>query len=149
MSEVGKFKDNLLYEVEKAFYDERGKGARYRLTLVGVPYLKDKLRDKAENKDEIKKWLIENKFVEDIEVKEDEFSFNAKVVGCCLKNIRDYFDNESMEPLGCPIANMFMYAIQEENGLSPELLPIKPEGDYCDLTMAKIATDEVVEASQI
>ena len=146
MSLITAFKDNLLYEVEKAFYDERGKGARYRLTLAGVSYLKNNLKDKAGNKEEIKRWLIENQFAKDIEIEEDEFLFDAKIIDCCLKNVRDYFDNEGMEPLGCPIANMFMYAIQQENGLSPELLPIKLENNCCSLSMAKIATDDVVEA---
>jgi len=145
MNEINEFKDFLLFEVQKAFYDERGKGARYRLTLAGVSFLKDKLKDKADNPDEIKKWLVDNGYAKNIEISEDQISFNIQVTDCCLKNIRQYFVNEEMQPLGCPIANMFMYALEKRNGLSPELLPIKLEDKYCGLTLAKMATSDVVE----
>lgn len=144
MSEVNKFKDLLIYEVQKAFYDERGKGAKYRLTLTGVPYLEEQLKDKSADKEVVRDWLIENQFAKDIEIEEDTFSFSANISNCCLSNIKDYFENKGMQPLSCPIANMFMYAIEKENGLSPELLPIKFDNDCCNLTMAKIATSDVV-----
>jgi len=145
MSDINNFKDQLLFEVQKAFYDERGKGARYRLTLTGVPYIKSQLGDKATDKKSLKNWLIDNKFCEEIEIEEDELQFNAKVKNCCLQNIRDAFDSKGTQPLSCPIANMFMYAIEQENGLSPELLPIDIDKEYCGIGCAKMADAAVVE----
>jgi hypothetical protein len=145
MSQINNFKDLLLFEVQKAFYDERGRGARYRLTTAGVSYLKEHLKEKSGDIDEIKAWLIKNGFVENIEFEEEMVSLKIKVSNCCLMSIRDYFGSEGMEPLGCPIANMLMYALELKNGLSPELLPIKFEGGICELTLAKMATSDVVE----
>lgn len=145
MSQVNNFKDLLLFEVQKAFYDERGKGARYRLTLAGVSYLQEQLKEKAADLNEIKKWLTDNDFVKDVQIVDNEISFSARVSNCCLGNICAYFKKEGMQPLGCPIANMFMHAIDEKTGLSPELLPIKLESECCGLTLAKIATSDVVE----
>ena len=145
MSEINNFKDQILFEVQKAFYDERGKGARYRLTLAGVPYIKSQLGDKATDKVALKNWLKENNFCEEIETEEDELQFKVIVKNCCLQNIRDGFHEKGMQPLSCPIANMFMYAIEQENGLSPELLPIGIDNEYCGIGCAKIANSEVVE----
>ena len=52
-----------------------------------------------------------------------------------------------MQPLSCPIANMFMSAIESELGLSPELLPIDINGEYCGIRCAKIADSAVVEGN--
>jgi hypothetical protein len=145
MSDINNFKDQMLFEVQKAFYDERGKGARYRLTLTGVPYVKSQLGDKASDKEALMIWLKENHFCEDIESQEDELQLKLKVKNCCLHNIRDSFHENGMQPLSCPIANMFMYAVEQENGLSPEILPIDINGEFCGVGCAKIANSEIVE----
>lgn len=145
MKEIEKFKDALLFEIQKAFYDERGKGARYRLTTVGVSFIEDKIPKVLDDVEEIKKYLIENNLVDDIEYFEDEITFKIKVKDCCLKNTRDYFTSINMQPLGCPIANIIMNALELKSGLSPELLPIKCEENYCECVLAKMATSDVVE----
>jgi hypothetical protein len=145
MSELAKYKDLLLFEYQKEFWNERGKGARYRLTRAGVKYFEDQMGEDIKDVEKIKDWLIKNKFAEDIETQEDQLSFSIKVKGCCMKNIKEKFDKDNLQPLSCPIANVFMYAFELNSGLAPELLPIENEGDACKTTMAKMATSEVVE----
>ncbi|WP_422445109.1 hypothetical protein [Thermoanaerobacterium sp. DL9XJH110] len=145
MEEISKFKDELIFEVQKEFWNERGKGARYRLTRIGVPFFEEKLgKDQLKDKESIKKWLVENGFCEEIDFKEEDVSLNISVKNCCLKNIRDYFAGANMKPLGCPVANIFMYCLELNSGLAPELLPIESEGDSCKLSLAKMATSDVV-----
>ena len=36
------YANDLIFELEKAFYDERGKGARFRTTNVGQRYFRDR-----------------------------------------------------------------------------------------------------------
>src|SRR4030043_2303577 len=36
--------NGLMYELEKAFWDERGRGARFRMTTVGQAYYQDRVR---------------------------------------------------------------------------------------------------------
>jgi len=144
VSDIGRLKDQLLYEVQKAFYDERGKGARYRLTLVGVEYIMAELGDKAYDKDELLTWMKEKGFFEDVEYTEDEFVFKAKVKNCCLMGIREGFHSKGMQPLSCPIGNMIMNALEHENGFAPELMPIDMEVGYCGLSCAKAGTSDVV-----
>lgn len=145
MSDINKLKDLLLFEIQKAFYDERGKGARYRLTTAGVSFFENRIKEGMADTEVIKEYLIKNALVDNIECTEDAVSFNAKVKNCCLKELRNYFIAANMQPLGCPIANVMMHALELESGLSPELLPIKLEEDLCDVTLAKIATSDVVE----
>lgn len=145
MSHINNFKDLLLFEIQKAFYDERGRGARYRLTTAGVSYLAEHLKEKAGDINEVKAWLKENGFVKNIEFEEEMVSLKIIVDSCCLISIRDYFDSAGMQPLGCPIANVFMNVLELKSGLSPELLPIKFNGGVCELTLAKMATSDVVE----
>lgn len=145
MSQIENFKDLLLFEIQKVFYDERGRGARYRLTTAGVAYLQEQLKDKAGDIGAVKSWLTGNGFAEAVRLDEDAISLKITVADCCLKNIRDHFTSAGMQPLGCPIANVFMNALELDSGLSPELLPIKFEGGACELTMAKMATSDVVE----
>ena len=38
------YANNLMYELEKAFWDERGKGARFRVTKVGNQYFEEKIK---------------------------------------------------------------------------------------------------------
>ena len=38
------YANSLMYELEKAFWDERGKGARFRMTKVGYQYFDEKVR---------------------------------------------------------------------------------------------------------
>lgn len=147
MSDIINFKDQLLFEVQKAFYDERGKGARYRLTLTGVPYIQSKLGEKANDIDEITNWLLEQSFFDKIEIEEDELQFKATLRNCCLHNITNSFYEKGMQPLSCPIANMYMSAIEYNNGLSPELLPIDINNEYCTFSCAKMADSAVVEGN--
>jgi hypothetical protein len=147
MSDINNFKDQMLYEVQKAFYDERGKGARYRLTLAGVPYIQSQLGEMANDIDKLRNWLLDNKFCEEIYIDEDELQFKANIKNCCLQSITHSFYDKGMQPLSCPIANMFMSAIESQNGLSPELLPIDINEEYCTFSCAKMADSTVVEGN--
>jgi hypothetical protein len=145
MNENLSFRDRLLYEVQKAFYDERGKGARYRLTTTAVSFVKERLGEKVSDIGEIKKYLEASGLVEGMNWSEDEISFKVQIDGCCLKQVRDAFTDAGLQPLSCPMANIIMNALEMKSSLSPELLPIEFEENTCNLTMAKIATSDVVE----
>lgn len=145
MSLLEKFMENLVFEVQKEFWNERGKGARYRLTRVGVSFAKDRLGDGIKDREEIKSWLKESGFCSEIDFEEDNYTLKMKIRGCCLKSIRDAFFNSKINPLSCPIANMFMYSMELNTGLAPELLPIEVENGDCKITLAKMSTSEVVK----
>ena len=145
MNENLLFKNRLLYEIQKAFYDERGKGARYRLTTTAVSFVKERLGGKAGDIGEIKRYLEGSELVQGMNWSEDAISLKVQIDGCCLKQVRDAFTDAGLQPLSCPMANIIMNALEIKSSLSPELLPIDIEENSCKLTMAKIATSDVVE----
>jgi len=145
MGLLEKFMENLIFEVQKEFWNERGRGARYRLTRVGVAFVRDKLGEDLGDIEKVKSWLKDNGFCDEIEFEEDNFTLKMKVRGCCMKSIRDDFFRSKINPLSCPIANIFMYSLELNTGLAPELLPIELESDDCKITLAKMATSEVVK----
>lgn len=146
MSLFEKFMENLVFEVQKEFWNERGKGARYRLTRVGVAFAKDRLGEGIKDRETIKKWLKESGFCGEVEFEEDNYTLKMKIKGCCLKNVRDAFLSSKINPLSCPIANIFMYSMELNSGLAPELLPVEVEDGDCKITLAKMGTSEVVKS---
>ncbi len=142
------FKDTLFFESVKEFWNERGRGARYRLTTVGTSFFKERVnlnKSPMENIDEFKRYLIENHYCKSINYSEDDFSVTVEVQDCCLQNIRKEYENNGIEILCCPIANMFMYLMELETNMSPELIPINVKNNICELTMAKMGTEGVTE----
>jgi uncharacterized Zn ribbon protein len=149
MSVLSEYKDNLIYEIQREFWNERGKGARYRLTLIGTDFIGKQLKDPT-NFNEIKDLLVKEGFCKSLEFSEDEFKVNLKIKGCEFLKVRDTFMNKTdvngdpQQPLSCPLANVLMRAVEITTGLGPELLPIERNGDECIVGLGKMGTSEVV-----
>jgi hypothetical protein len=153
MSALSDFKDSLIFEIQKEFWNERGKGARYRLTLIGTEFLAKRLKDPADM-NEITAFFKKEGFCSDVEVSEDEFQVNLKVKDCEFIQVRDAFMDKQatfvnvmidQQPLSCPIANAYMRAIEIKTGLGPELLPIERNGKECIIGMGKMGTADVLD----
>ena len=145
MSLLNELKDSLIFELQKEFWNERGKGARYRLTMIGVDLLGKSLKDPA-NIDEILALYKKEGFCDDVTFIDNEFSVVMNVKNCVFATVRDGFMDKGQQPLSCPLANTVMNALELKNGMSPELLPIvKEAGGVCKVEMAKIPTSDVVD----
>lgn len=145
MNKIDEFKDNLIYESQKAFYDERGRGARYRMTTAGVSFFKKEIGD-CKDLSGVVKWLEKNGYVGSIEMSEDSLSVTLMVKGCCLKNVTDGFRSRGKEPLSCPIANIIMHSMELNGSMPPEITPIEFVDGACKIKMAKIYTSDIVES---
>jgi hypothetical protein len=144
MSVLSEYKDSLIFEIQKEFWNERGKGARYRLTMIGADFIGNHLKD-ATDLNEIKNFLIKEGFCKSIDMTEDEFTVTLKVQGCEFLKVRNGFMDKGQQPLCCPITNVFMRAIEKTSGLGPELLPIEGDGDKCVVGLGKIGSSDVVK----
>ena len=144
MSFLNDYKDSLIFEIQKEFWNERGKGARYRLTMIGADKVGAQLKDPTDL-NEIKDFLVKEGFCKGIEMVEDEFKITLKVNECAFLQVRDGFMDKNQQPLSCPITNVFMRAIERVTGLGPELLPIEKNGKECIVGLGKIGSSEVVE----
>jgi len=147
MSKMIDFKDTLIFESQKEFYDERGRGARYRLTTIGVSFFKREIKD-LKDLPGVVQWLTAHGFCGDIQLEEDDISLAMRVKGCCLKKITEQFVKKNGQPLSCPIANVIMYSLELNGSRPPELIPVEFEGETCLVKMAKIFTSDIVQGKE-
>src|SRR5690554_4923002 len=112
MTEHNKYLGTIMKDLVKAFWDERGNGARYRVPLVGVDYFKKKYGKRLEKDD----WRSAVEAVLEV-LKEEEIiadgSFNGKdkVVEVTFKScIHRETDRElygdDISVICCPCANV-------------------------------------------
>jgi hypothetical protein len=144
MSVLSGFKDSLIFEIQKEFWNERGKGARYRLTMIGADFLGKLLTDPSDINEIVALYKKEG-FCSAVEIAEDEFAVTMKVKDCAFADVSNGFMNKGQQPLSCPLANTIMRAIEIKSGLGPELLPIEASGGECVVGMGKVGTSEVLK----
>jgi hypothetical protein len=144
MSFLTELKDDLIYEYQDEFYNERGMGAKYRLVLAGVNQIGKSLEDPS-NIQEIIALFKKEGICEEIEMVEDEFSIHLVVHNCAFCNIRDKFMDTGRQPLCCPLTNALMKAIELKTDLSPEMLPVERDGNICKVGLAKMGSADVVD----
>ena len=133
--------NSLMYELEKAFWDERGKGARFRMTKVGDQYFKDKIKpllDTAEV-DEILKQiqgvLQSEGIVTDVSYNREERLLKVSVKGCIHRPVEERMLAKGIEPFTCIPANLIVLAIEEKLDIPVELAEIKMEEGVCKLLL--------------
>jgi hypothetical protein len=133
--------NNLVYELEKAFWDERGKGARFRMTTVGSGYFKEKCLPLLQSTDTddilhtVDDLLCRDGIVESIAFNREERLLRVRVKGCLHRQVEDQMIAQSIEPFTCVPANLIVLAIEEKLDLPVELAEIKVVDGACELLL--------------
>lgn len=135
------YTNSLVYDLEKAFWDERGKGARFRTTTVGREYFTNKFLPliKSEEIPEILN-VIQNILQEEgiaakvTHASEDRL-LRVTVEGCVHTAVEKRLQDQGIEPFTCVPANLIVLAIEEKLGLPVELAEVKLEEDACQLLL--------------
>jgi hypothetical protein len=135
------YANNVLYEMQKAFYDERGKGARFRMTTVGHGFYTENVLPLLK-KAEIDYILItidtvlkEKGIVTEVSYENEERLFKIKVAGCIHRAIEEKMIANNVEPFTCIPANLIVLAIEEKLDRPVELAEIRVEGGVCHLLL--------------
>jgi hypothetical protein len=135
------YANSIIYDLQKAFWDERGRGARFRVTTVGRDYLLDRClpRIKAQDVEAIvgtvEHILEEEGIVTSISHEVDGRLLNLKVQGCLHKSVEQRMVAKGIEPFTCIPANLVVLAIEEVLDRPVELAEIKVEDGVCHLTL--------------
>jgi hypothetical protein len=135
------YANSLMYELEKAFWDERGKGARFRMTKVGYQYYEDKVRpllQSTEVEDILEKIsgvLQDEGIVADVSYSKEERLLRVGVKGCIHRPVEERMLAKSVEPFTCVPANLIVLAIEEKLDIPVELAEIKVEEGACQLLL--------------
>ena len=135
------YANSLMYELEKAFWDERGKGARFRMTKVGYQYFEEKVRPLLQSTEvenilaKIKGVLQSEGIVADVSYSREERLLRVSVKGCIHRPVEERMLAKGVEPFTCVPANLIVLAIEEKLDIPVELAEIKVEEGACQLLL--------------
>lgn len=134
--------NEILADVVKSFYDERGLGARYRLTLVGVDYLRNVvcqngnvIKDVNDIMSLISSFVKERQLAEDISwqlVDEIAQYIKAKISGCLHQEMCNKLGSSGIDVLVCPIVNMIMFLVESSLSKTCEFAETERSERHCE-----------------
>ena len=133
--------NNLIYEMEKAFWDERGKGARFRMTTVGREYYQSRCRPLIASAEidailqTVEKVLTEDGIVGKVSYDRDDRLLRVRIEGCVHRQVEDRMVALEIEPFTCMPANLIVLGIEEKLDRPVELAEIKLEEGACQLVL--------------
>jgi len=133
--------NSIVYDLQKAFWDERGKGARFRVTTVGRDYFMDKCLPRIETPDveeiigTIGQILEEEGVVANISGEVEDRLLRLRVEGCLHEKVEQRLIAKEVEPFTCIPANLMVLAIEESLDRPVELAEIKIEDGVCHLLL--------------
>jgi hypothetical protein len=134
--------NSIVYDLQKAFWDERGKGARFRVTTVGRDYFLDKCLPRIESREvepiieTVEQVMREEGIVAEISHEIDGQLLRLKVEGCLHEKVEQRFIDKGVEPFTCIPANLVVLAIEETLDRPVELAEIKIEDGACYMLLA-------------
>jgi hypothetical protein len=135
------YANSLIFELEKAFWDERGRGARFRMTTVGREYFREKCLPLIQSSeldqvlDTLKGVLQREEIVGDVSYGKEERLLRVQVQGCVHRPVEDKMLAHGVEPFTCVPANLIALAIEEKLDRPVELAEIKMEEGACRLML--------------
>jgi hypothetical protein len=135
------YANSIIYDLQKAFWDERGRGARFRVTTVGRDYFLDRCLPRIETKDvegvagTVEEILEEEGIVKAISHNLEDRLLRLEVQGCLHRNVEQRVVAKGIEPFTCVPANLVVLAIEEVLDRPVELAEIKIEDGMCHLLL--------------
>jgi hypothetical protein len=133
--------NDLMFEMEKAFWDERGKGARFRMTTLGREYFKNKCLPLIQSSElnsilhTIEGVLQSEGIVGKVSYNNDERLLQLRIEGCAHRKVEDRMVALNIEPFACMPANLIVLAIEEKLDRPVELAEIRLEDGACQLML--------------
>jgi hypothetical protein len=134
--------NSIVYDLQKAFWDERGRGARFRVTTVGRDYFLDRCLPRIKTQDvdtiigTVEQILEEEGIVTSISHEVDGRLLRLEVQGCLHESVEQRMAAKGVEPFTCIPANLVVLAIEEILDRPVELAEIKVEDGVCHLLLA-------------
>ena len=133
------YANDMIFELEKAFWDERGKGARFRLTTLGRDFFETKCLPKLQSAEiddmvrTIESVLKENGIVGGISLEVEGRLLRVRIEGCVHRPVEDRLVARETKPFACMPANMITLAIDSKLNRPSELAEIKLADGACQI----------------
>lgn len=133
------YANDMIFELEKAFWDERGKGARFRLTTLGRDFFRTKCSPKIQSTEitdmvkTIEGVLKESGIIGGMSVTIDGQLLRVRIEGCAHRPVEDRMVSKETQPFVCLPANMVVMAVYDKLNRQAELAEIKLVDDACEV----------------
>jgi len=133
--------NGVMYELEKAFWDERGKGARFRMTTVGREYYQDAVRPLLQSSEldhllkTVQEVLQKDGITGQVSYDRDGRLLRVTVEGCIHRQVEERMIARGVEPFTCVPANLIVLSIEEKLDRPVELAEIKMDQNGCHLLL--------------
>jgi len=133
------YANDLIFELEKAFWDERGKGARFRVTMAGREFFKNQCLPRFQSIEiddmiqTIESALQEKGIVSRVSAERDGRLLRVRIEGCAHRAVEDRLVAQETKPFTCIPANLIVLAIEEKLDRPAELAEIKLEDGACQI----------------
>jgi len=132
------YANDMIFELEKAFWDERGKGARFRLTTLGRGFFRAKCLPRIQSTEisdmvkVIEEVLKENGIIQAMSVEVDGRLLRVRIEGCTHRPVEERMIAHETQPFACLPANMIVLAVDEVLKRPAELAEIKLTDAACE-----------------
>ena len=133
------YANGLLFELEKAIWDERGKGARFRVTTVGHQFFKTYCLPRLQSTEiddmvhTIENALQEKGIVSRVSAERDGRLLRVRIESCVHRAVEDRLVAQETRPFTCVPANLIVLAIEEKLDRPAELAEIKLKDGACHI----------------
>jgi hypothetical protein len=133
--------NSLMFELEKSFWDERGRGARFRVTTVGREYYQDKVRPLLQSSElehilqTVRDMLQNEGIAGEVSYDLEDRLLRVRVQGCIHRQVEEKMLARGIEPFTCVPANLIVLAIEERLDRPVELAEIKLDEGACQLLL--------------
>jgi hypothetical protein len=135
------YANDIIFALEKAFWDERGKGARFRVTTVGSDFYRTKCLPGLQSVEidgivqAIERALQEEGIVKRVSAAIDGRLLRVRIEGCAHRSVEDRLVAQGTKPFTCVPANLIVLAIEEKLDRPVELAEIKLEDGACQILL--------------
>ena len=135
------YANNVIYDLQKAFWDERGRGARFRTTTVGREYFQEKCRSLIQSADldhilqTINEVITGENIAQEAAYSIEDRLLRIRVEGCIHLQVEKKLLAHGVEPFTCVPANLFAQAIEEKLNRPVELAEVKVEDGTCNILL--------------
>lgn len=135
------YANSLMFEMQKAFYDERGKGARFRMTTVGREFYRAEVlpllttTEISQIIQTVEAVLKERRIVSQVSYSQEDRLLRVSVKGCIHRPIEEKMVARGVEPFTCIPANLIALAIEEKLDRPVELAEIKVVEGSCEFLL--------------
>ncbi len=135
------YANDLIFELQKAFWDERGKGARFRVTTVGREFFAARCLAQLQSPEiedmirAVEGALKEEGIVSRVSSERDGRLLRVRIEGCAHRSVEDRMVAHGEKPFTCVPANLIVLAVEEKLDRPAELAEIKLEAGACQVLL--------------